>query len=116
MNRIKLKNVRQARRDRRVRKNITGSPERYRLTVFRSLGHIYAQIIDDSKGTTLSAVSDMGLKGKTKTDRAKLAGAELAKKAKAAGITQVSFDRGGFIFTGRVRALAEGAREGGLVF
>ena len=116
MTKLIKKSEKRARRHNRIRAKVSGVAERPRLSVFKSNLYIYAQIIDDSKGTTLAAISDMGLKGKTKTERAKLAGAELAKKAVAAGITKVSFDRGGFIFTGRVRALAEGAREGGLVF
>lgn len=116
MTKIIKKDIKRAVRHRRIRAKVKGTEARPRLSVFKSNLYIYAQIIDDSKGVTLAAVSDMGLKGKTKTDRAKLAGADLAKKAKAAGITEIAFDRGGFIYTGRVRALAEGAREGGLVF
>lgn len=116
MTKIIKKTAKRAVRHRRIRAKVAGTAERPRLSVFKSNMYIYAQIIDDAKGVTLAAASDMGLKGKTKTERAQLAGAELAKKAKAAGVTAIAFDRGGFIYTGRVRALAEGAREGGLVF
>ena len=104
------------RRHNRIRAKISGTAERPRLAIFKSNSYIYAQIIDDVKGATLAAVSDMGLKGKTKTLRAKLAGEALAKSAKEKGLSAVVFDRGGFIYTGRVRAFAEGAREGGLAF
>ncbi len=107
------------RRHRRIRAKVIGTSERPRLAIFKSLSYIYAQLIDDTKGITLASSSDMGLKGtkaKTKTDRARLAGAELAKSAKTKGLSTVVFDRGGFIYTGRVRAFADGAREGGLEF
>lgn len=114
------KNEQRTRRHKRIRAKVAGTSERPRLAIFKSNSYIYAQIIDDTKGATLAAVSDMGLKGgkkgMTKTERAKLAGAELAKVAKAKGLATVVFDRGGFIYTGRVRAFADGAREGGLVF
>lgn len=110
------KTEKRARRHRRIRAKVAGTAERPRLAVFKSNVYIYAQLIDDTKGVTLAAASDMGLKGKTKTERAKLAGEALAKAAKAKGIAQATFDRGGFIYTGRVRAFAEGAREGGLAF
>lgn len=114
---IKLsKNEQRIRRHRRIRAKVSGTAARPRLAIFKSLTYIYAQIIDDTKGATLVASSDMGLKGKTKTERARLAGEALAKGAKAKGIASVVFDRGGFIYTGRVRAFADGARAGGLVF
>lgn len=114
---IKLsKNEQRLRRHRRIRAKVSGTTERPRLAIFKSLNYIYAQIIDDTKGATLVASSDMSVKGKTKTERARLAGEALAKSAKAKGIASVVFDRGGFIYTGRVRSFAEGAREGGLVF
>ncbi|MDP9195536.1 MAG: 50S ribosomal protein L18 [Pseudomonadota bacterium] len=102
-----------------IRKKATG---RLRLSVFRSAQHIYAQIIDDAKGHTMAAVSTLdkdlrpSLKSPSNADAAKVAGLLLAKKAKAAGIDTVVFDRGGYLFHGRVKALAEGAREGGLLF
>jgi large subunit ribosomal protein L18 len=108
------------RRHARVRKTVTGSEARPRLAVYRSLTHIYAQVIDDSKGRTLAAASDVeaALKvGKgNKTARAKAVGTAVAEKAKNAGVTQVIFDRGGNKFHGRVKALAEAAREAGLKF
>lgn len=110
------KSEQRTRRHNRIRAKVSGTSERPRLAIFKSNSYIYAQIIDDTKGATLVAVSDMGMKGKTKTERAKLAGALLAKSAKAKGLELVVFDRGGFIYTGRVRAFADGAREGGLTF
>ena len=106
-------------RHRRVRKNISGTAERPRLNVFRSLNHIYAQIIDDTKGVTLVAASSLekdfeGYGGNI--EAAKNVGKKVAEKALAAGIKQVVFDRGGYIYHGRVAALADGAREGGLEF
>lgn len=111
-----IKSIHRARRHRRIRAKVKGSAVRPRLAIFKSNRFIYAQIIDDVKGATLAAVCDTGVKGKTKTERAALAGAMLAKVALAGGVTAVAFDRGGFIYTGRVRAFAEGARAGGLVF
>lgn len=114
---IKLtKKGQRVRRHNRIRAKVSGTSERPRLAIFKSNSFVYAQIIDDTKGVTLAAISDMGLKAKTKTERAKLAGALLAKAAKEKGLSAVVFDRGGFIFTGRVRAFADGAREGGLTF
>ncbi len=104
------------RRHRRIRAKVSGTAERPRFAIFKSLNYIYAQLIDDTNRVTLVSASDMGLKGKTKTERAKLAGEAIAKAAKAKGISTVVFDRGGFIYTGRVRAIADGAREAGLVF
>lgn len=106
-------------RHRRVRKNISGTAERPRLNVFRSLNNIYAQIIDDTKGVTLVAASslDKGFEGYGgNVEGAKNVGKLVAEKALAAGIKEVVFDRGGYVYHGRVAALAEGAREGGLVF
>lgn len=110
------------RRHGRVRKKITGSPERPRLSVFRSSMHIYAQLIDDTIGKTLAAASSVdkalasSLDGKTKTERAKAVGELIAQRARDAGISQVVFDRGGFKYHGRVQALADAAREAGLKF
>ena len=108
------------RRHERVRKSVEGTSERPRLAVFRSLTHIYAQVIDDSQGRTVVAASDMEqalreVKG-NKSERAKAVGSAVAKKAIDAGVTQVVFDRGGNRFHGRVKALAEAAREAGLKF
>lgn len=101
----------------RMRFRITGTPERPRLAVFRSAKHIYAQIIDDVKGVTLVSASTLNVEAEgTKTDAAKAVGEAVAKKALAAGITKVVFDRGGNIYHGRIKALAEGAREAGLDF
>lgn len=99
----------------RVRKNMSGSADRPRLSVFRSSQHIYAQIIDDQKGVTLASMSDLKLTGR-KSDKASQVGEELAKKAVALKISKVVFDRGGYKYQGRVIALAEGARKGGLDF
>jgi large subunit ribosomal protein L18 len=104
------------RRHRRVRKNVSGAPERPRLAVYRSNRHIYAQLIDDTNGHTLAAAStlaDARDAGKP-VDQARAVGQALARRARDAGITEAVFDRGGALFHGRVRALAEGAREGGL--
>lgn len=109
------------RRKRRIRKHVTGTPERPRLAVFRSAKHIYAQVIDDLSGTTLAAASTMGkdARGKTdgkKTDVAKKVGMTLAAQCKAKSIQAVVFDRSGYRYHGRIKAIAEGAREGGLTF
>ena len=110
------------RRKKRIRKKVTGTSERPRLTVFRSARHIYAQVIDDSTGQTLVAASTLTetVKGQVseakKSDAAKLVGAALAKACSQKGIEKVVFDRNGYIYHGRIRALAEGAREAGLSF
>lgn len=110
------------RRHVRVRRRVTGQPERPRLAVFRSLKHVYAQIIDDTTGRTLVAASTRdpqladALAGADKTKQAGEVGRSLAERAQAAGIETVVFDRGGFRYHGRVRALAEAAREAGLTF
>lgn len=97
------------------REHINGLPSRPRLSVFKSSQHIYAQIIDDIKGHTLVSSSDLGLSG-TKKEKAQIAGEQLAKKAVSKKIKKVVFDRGKFKYHGRVAALAEGARKGGLEF
>jgi large subunit ribosomal protein L18 len=110
------------RRHLRVRKKVAGTPDRPRLAVFRSLHHIYAQVIDDTQGRTLAAAStlDAGLKADVKyggnIEAAKAVGKLLAERAKEAGVTQVVFDRGGFAYHGRVAGLAQAAREAGLEF
>jgi large subunit ribosomal protein L18 len=107
------------RRQNRVRAKVAGTSLRPRLAVFRSNKHIYAQIIDDTKGETLLTASDKDIKTsgkKTLAQTAQLVGVEVAKKAQAKKITDVVFDRGGFKYMGAVAALAEGAREGGLNF
>ena len=102
------------RRHRRVRKKVSGSPERPRLAVFRSNRHIYAQLVDDLSARTLMATSDLGLPEGNKTVRAKQVGQAIAERARSIGVEQVVFDRGGRLFHGRVKAVAEGAREAGL--
>jgi large subunit ribosomal protein L18 len=105
------------RRHRRVRKRVIGTPERPRLAVFRSNRHVYAQVIDDVAGKTLAAASTLkDAAGDDPKARAKAVGVALATKAKDAGVTRVAFDRGGFMYHGRIEAVAEGAREGGLDF
>ncbi len=102
-------------RHRRVRKKVLGTAERPRLAVYRSNRHIYAQLIDDFAGRTLAAASTVkNGDGDDPKARAKSVGAEIAAQAKKAGIQRVVFDRGGFMYHGRVQAVAEGAREGGL--
>ena len=106
-------------RHKRVRAKIAGTPERPRLNVFRSATNIYAQIIDDVNGVTLVAANTLekGFEGATgNAEAAKKVGVVLAERAKAKGIEEVVFDRGGYVYHGRVAALAEGAREGGLQF
>jgi len=107
-------------RHERLRLRLAGTGERPRLSVFRSLNHIYAQVIDDTSGTTMAAASslDTGLRGATgtKSDDAKRVGQLVAERAKAAGVDKVVFDRAGFKYHGRVRSLAEAAREAGLDF
>ncbi len=116
--RRKRRTTRAARRRRhaRVRKRVHGTPQRPRLSVFRSLSHIYGQIIDDDSGATLASASDLNGAEGSKTERAAAVGAQLARAARDAGVSAIVFDRGGYRYHGRVRALAEAAREGGLDF
>ena len=106
----------------RVRTKVTGTTERPRLSVYRSLGHIYAQVIDDHSGKTLVSASSVdtdtkkNLKGGGNVAAAKVIGKAIAERAKAAGVTKVVFDRGGYKYHGRVKALADAAREAGLKF
>jgi len=117
-----LRRLNRQKKKKRVRKKVFGTTERPRLTVFRSTKHIYAQLVDDSTRTTLMGTSSLSkslqdsLTGKKKTEIANLVGRDLAEKAKNKNITQVIFDRGGYLYHGRVKALADGAREGGLLF
>jgi large subunit ribosomal protein L18 len=114
-----IKSQKRERRHSRIRSKVLGNAERPRLSVFRSNKFIYAQIIDDDAGVTLVAASDNDAKkGKTKgkLDGSKLVGTEIAKLAKEKNITKVVFDRGGYLYAGRVKAVSEGAREGGLSF
>jgi large subunit ribosomal protein L18 len=116
----KTREQRRYRRHLRVRKKVAGTPERPRLVVFRSIKHIYAQLVDDDRGATLLGVSDdsegLALEGQGKVAKAKATGKLLAARAKAAGIGKVVFDRAGYRYHGRVKAVADGAREGGLEF
>ena len=107
-----------AKRHNRVRARVSGTAERPRLNVFRSLNHIYAQVIDDTSGNTLVAAStlDKTVGEAAKIEQAKAVGKLVAERAKGAGISRVVFDRGGYLYHGRIKALAEGAREGGLDF
>ncbi|HEX6314121.1 MAG TPA: 50S ribosomal protein L18 [Gemmatimonadaceae bacterium] len=106
---------RRRRRHMRVRNHLAGTGERPRLVVFRSLKHIAAQLVDDASRRTIMAVSDSGLEG-TKTQRATEVGKRLAARAKESGVSKIVFDRAGYRYHGRVKALADGAREGGLEF
>lgn len=118
MNRIALKFQNVARRKHRIRATVTGTTERPRLAVFVSNKHVVAQIIDDTKHQTLAYVTTVGQKAATgtMTERATWVGTELAKKAKTAKVTTVVFDRGGRLYHGRIKALADAARAGGLEF
>lgn len=111
-----MQKVKRLQRHKKVRKNIFGNEERPRLVVFKSAQHIYAQIINDNKGVTLVADSDLKIKEGNKSVRAALVGENIAKKAVQAKIKKVVFDRGGFKYHGRIVALADGARKGGLEF
>jgi len=110
------------RRQRRVRAHVSGTASRPRLNVYRSLAHIYAQVIDDVTGATLVSASTVDselraeMAGKKKAEQAKAVGQAVAKRALAKGLTKVTFDRSGYRYHGRVKALADGAREGGLEF
>jgi large subunit ribosomal protein L18 len=111
-NRTQLRQARHV----RIRKTLTGTAEKPRLVVFRSLKHVSAQIIDDTRGHTLAAASTKEVGAKGNIEGAKLVGSKIAEKAKAQGITAIVFDRGGFKYHGQVASLAEGAREAGLEF
>lgn len=122
MKRTKTAQAARVRRHKRVRRKVQGSAQRPRLCVFRSLSHIYAQVIDDDVGRTLAAASDLEQElrsqadGKSKTEVARAVGALLGRRSVERGIVQVVFDRGGCKFQGRVKALADAAREAGLKF
>jgi len=120
MNKNSLKQVRRSRRRIGIRKRITGSTVRPRLSIYKSLNHIYAQIIDDLSGTTLASASsldkDLKLDATGNANAAAAVGSAIAKKAVAKGVADVVFDRGGFKFHGRVKALADAARTAGLKF
>ena len=116
------KNQERVVRHKRVRRKVVGSSERPRLAVFRSLNHIYAQVIDVAQGVTLASASTLDaevkalIEGKSKSEQAKIVGETVAKRALEKKVTEVVFDRGGYIYIGRVQALADGAREAGLKF
>ena len=120
--RVKTREQRRERRHRRVRAKVHGTSERPRLVVHRSINHVEGQVVDDVAGRTLVGLStlDAGLRGQSgemnKTEASRAAGKALAEKAKEMGVTKVVFDRGGYVYHGRVKAFAEGAREGGLDF
>jgi large subunit ribosomal protein L18 len=109
--------VNRSKRHRRVRVHVAGTPQRPRLAVFRSLNHLYAQLIDDGSARTIAAASTLELKAKGNgVAQAAEVGKAIATKAKAAGVSSVVFDRGGFLYHGRIKALADAAREAGLEF
>ena len=116
------KNKERQRRHLRVRKKVSGTAATPRLCIYRSLNHVYAQVIDDVKGVTLCSASTLGkdvkaaIKDMNKTDASKVVGKKVAEKAIAKGVKEVVFDRGGYLYTGRVQAVADGAREAGLNF
>jgi large subunit ribosomal protein L18 len=119
MSRIGIAKSREEKRTRRhlrVRKKVSGTPERPRLVIYRSLKHIYAQLVDDVAQHTLMTVSSHAITEGKKTEKSAAVGKTLADKAKKAGITRVVFDRAGYRYHGRVKAVADGAREGGLDF
>ena len=122
MGSTKTRSAARKRRHLRVRKHISGTSDRPRLNVFRSVKEIYAQVIDDKNGITIASASSIDkelrgkLRGKNKTEQASEVGQAIAERAKAQGVAQVVFDRGGYRYMGRVKALAEGARNGGLEF
>jgi len=116
------RSIARIRRHARVRKTLSGTPARPRLSVFKSISGIYAQVIDDQQGVTLTSASTVDkdlrekMKGMKKTEQAREIGKAIAERAKSQGISTVVFDRGGFRYFGRIKALADGAREGGLEF
>ena len=122
MSRLKTARAVRLRRHQRVRKKVSGTQERPRLCVFRSTEHLYAQLIDDSQGRTLATATTLDtevredVEAKTKSQRASVAGRLLAQRAQKRGVNRVVFDRGGYKYHGRVKALAQAAREGGLEF
>jgi len=113
---IKSKKTIRTMRHKRIRKKIFGNSERPRLSVFRSNKYIYAQIINDENGSTLTPASDQALDSKSNIINAENVGASIAKNAKALGIKKVVFDKSGYAYTGRIQALADAARKGGLIF
>ncbi len=116
MNTSKQKQLKIARRHKRIRSTLSGTSDRPRLSVFKSHKYISVQLIDDVKGHTLATFSSVDAKSKSPAEKAKEVGIEIAKKAKSLKITKVVFDRGGYLYTGKIQAVADGAREGGLQF
>lgn len=116
MNTLQKKQLKFIRRAARTRAKIHGTAERPRLSIFKSHKYLYVQIVNDDKGITLVAFDSRKTKGKTPLEKAKEVGVEIAKLAKAAKITKVVFDRGGYIYTGKIKMVADAAREGGLSF
>jgi large subunit ribosomal protein L18 len=112
----KIKKIQRERRKKRIRAKIFGVSEKPRLSVFRSNKYITAQLIDDSKGVTLAAATSKNTKGKTVLEKAKAVGVSIAEQAKAKKVSKAVFDRGGYLYTGSVAAVADGAREAGLKF
>ena len=112
----KIKKIQRERRKKRIRAKIFGMSDKPRLSVFRSNKYITAQLIDDSKGVTLAAATSQNVKGKSVLEKAKAVGSSIAEQAKAKKISTVVFDRGGYLYTGSVAAIADGAREAGLKF
>jgi large subunit ribosomal protein L18 len=120
MTQVASRGAARQKRHERIRLHLAGSPERPRLAVFRSLNHIYAQVIDDSSGKTLASASslekELRAAGARKTDEAKNVGRLIAERARSAGVERVVFDRAGFRYHGRIKSLADAAREAGLEF
>jgi large subunit ribosomal protein L18 len=116
MDKATQKTTKRVRRHHRIRAKVAGTAACPRLAVYRSNTAVYAQLIDDTAGTTLAASDSRVVTGATRLEKARAVGAHIAEKAKGAKVTRVVFDRGGFLYTGAIKALAEGAREGGLVF
>jgi large subunit ribosomal protein L18 len=112
----KIKKIQRERRKKRIRAKVFGTGDKPRLSVFRSNKYITAQLIDDSKGVTLAAATSKNIKGKSVLEKAKAVGAAIAEQAKAKKISKAVFDRGGYLYTGSVAAIADGAREAGLKF
>jgi large subunit ribosomal protein L18 len=113
---VEKKRLHREKRHKRVRRKVSGTAERPRLSVYRSNVHIYAQLVDDDAGRTIATVSSQKVAGGKKTEKATEVGKQVAVVAKDKGITRVVFDRGGYKYHGRVKAVADGAREGGLEF
>ncbi|MEI7578715.1 MAG: 50S ribosomal protein L18 [bacterium] len=116
MDKLKAKKLKRIRRQKRVRAKVFGNEKRLRLNVFRSNNHIFAQLIDDINATTITGASDIKVTKGTNIEKAKIVGLDIAKKALTKKVKEIVFDRNGYKYHGRVKALAEGAREGGLIF